>query len=76
MLTPRQVIDASYLESRHQLLEVAALLDRYAAAVARAGGGGSGDARLLALRDAIDLLADRTAGGERTVALLERFAET
>jgi len=76
MLSPHQVIDASYLEARHQLLEVAAFLDRYDAAVGRGGGDGAagGDARLEALRAALDRLADRKAAGERTVALLELFA--
>ena len=29
MLSPEQVVDASFLEARHMLLEIAALLDRY-----------------------------------------------
>ena len=37
MLKPSQVVDTYFLESRHQLLEIAAYLDRYDAAVARAG---------------------------------------
>ena len=78
MLSPNQVIDTYFLEARHQLLEVAALLDRYDAAVGRTGGPGrrDGDARLEALRAALDVLADRAAAGERTVALLELFAKT
>jgi hypothetical protein len=78
MLTPKQVIDAYFLEARHQLLEVAALLDRYDAAAARAGGPGrpDGDPRLAALREALAVLADRAPAGERTVTLLELFAKT
>jgi hypothetical protein len=78
MLSPKQVIDASFLEARHQLLEVAALLDRYDAAVVRGGGNGaaSADTRLEALREALAVLADRSPAGERTVALLELFAKT
>ena len=37
MLTPAQVAETYFLESRHQLLEIAAYLDRYDAAVARSG---------------------------------------
>jgi hypothetical protein len=77
MLTPGQVVDAYFLEARHQLLEVAALLDRYDAAVARgAGGGPADDPRLAALRAALELLARRSPAGARTVALLELFANT
>jgi hypothetical protein len=77
MLSPKQVIDAYFLEARHQLLEVAALLDRYDAAVGRAGGNGAadGDARLHAIREALAVLAERSPAGERTVALLELFAK-
>lgn len=35
MLAPQQVIDQYFLENRHMLLEVAAFLDRYDAAVGR-----------------------------------------
>jgi hypothetical protein len=78
MLSPKQVIDAYFLEARHQLLEVAALLDRYDAAVGRGGGKGAaeGDARLQALRKALAVLADQAPAGERTVTLLELFAKT
>ena len=75
MLSPEQVIDAYFLEARHQLLEVAALLDRYDAAVGRSGGNGAADTRLRAIRAALAVLADRGVGGERTVALLELFAQ-
>ena len=77
MLSPHQVIDAYFLEARHQLLEVAALLDRYDAAVGRAGGNGAAaDARLEALRAALAVLAEQKPAGERTVTLLELFAKT
>jgi hypothetical protein len=78
MLSPQQVIDAYFLEARHQLLEVAALLDRYDAAVGRAAGNGAADVdpRLHALRAALAVLAERSPPGERTVALLELFAKT
>jgi len=76
MLTPRQIVDASFLEARHMLLEVAALLDRHDAAVAR--GNGTADAaaaeKLAVLRAALAVLAAEESGGERTVELLELFA--
>ena len=77
MLSPDQVIDASFLEARHMLLEIAALLDRHDAAVVRGGsaGGGQTAAKLAALRDALAVLREERPARERTIALLERFAE-
>ena len=76
MLSPDQVIEAYFLEARHQLLEIAALLDRHDAAVAREGRGASpaGAAKLAVLKEAIATLADDRPAPERTVALLELFA--
>lgn len=47
MLSPRQVLDTYYLEARRDLLEIAALLDRYDAAVEREGSSADGDAPLV-----------------------------
>jgi hypothetical protein len=81
MLTARQTVDAYFLEARHMLLEVAALLDRHAAAAAREGGrkpAASGPdpaaEKLAVLREALAILAADRPSGERTVALLELFA--
>ena len=79
MLSPSQVVDTYFLEARHQLLEIAALLDRHDAALARAGAAGNGrqaaaDAKLAALRQALQILAEPATDRERTVALLELFA--
>ncbi len=78
MLTPSQVVDAYFLESRHQLLEVAAYLDRYDAAVTRAGdrnGQAAADEKKLAvIRRALAIIAEQKPLQERTVALLELFA--
>ena len=80
MLTPRQIVESSFLEARHMLLEVAALLDRHDAAVARTGAvdGGPDDAataeKLAVLREALAVLAAKRGDGERTVQLLDLFA--
>ena len=81
MLTPRQTVETYFLEARHMLLEVAALLDRHDAAVARAGAarnGSGGDAaaaeKLAVLREALAVLAAERCDGERTVKLLDLFA--
>lgn len=77
MLTPDQVVETYFLEARHQLLEIAALLDRLDAAVAREGRGpgAAAMAKLSALRQAVGTLAVERPAGERTVALLELFAQ-
>lgn len=77
MLSPDQVVETYFLESRHQLLEIAALLDRLDAAVAREGHGPGAPAaaKLAVLKEAIAALVDGRPAGERTVALLELFAK-
>ena len=77
MLTPDQVVETYFLEARHQLLEIAALLDRLDAAVARhgRGPGPAAAAKLAALQEAVGVLAAGKPAGERTVALLELFAK-
>jgi hypothetical protein len=75
MLSPDQVVETYFLEARHQLLEIAALLDRHDAAVAREGrGAGPAAAKLATLKEAIATLAADRSATERTVALLELFA--
>ncbi len=77
MLSPDQVVEASFLEARHQLLEVAALLDRHDAAVNRTGRdvGAGGAAKLGVLREALEALCVPRPSQERTVTLLELFAK-
>jgi len=77
MLSPQQVVDTYFLEARHMLLEIAALLDRHEAAVARTGdaGGPAAAAKFAMLREALAVLHRQPAAGERTVALLELFAK-
>jgi hypothetical protein len=74
MLTPQQVIDTYYLESRCMLIEIAAMLDRYDAAVARTCSAAPNEAKLELLRSAMTVLADPTSQ-ERATLLLEAFAK-
>jgi hypothetical protein len=80
MLSAEQVVETSFLEARHMLLEIAALLDRYDAAAARspgrvdAGQAAAAAAKLAALREALGVLGEQPPSRERTVALLELFA--
>jgi hypothetical protein len=76
MLSPDQVVETYFLEARHQLLEIAALLDRHDAAVAREGRGAgpAAAAKLATLQEAVATLAADRPATERTVALLELFA--
>ena len=76
MLSPAQVADTYFLESRHQLLEIAAYFDRYDAAVARAGdrnGHAPAARKLEVIREALAIIAEEKPTQERTVALLELF---
>ncbi len=76
MLTSTQIFDQYCLEARRDLLEVAALLDRYDAALEREGVRGGNHAMREILDRALTHLADsETTSGERTTPLLELFAE-
>ncbi len=75
MLTPRQVLDTYYLEARRDLLEIAALFDRYDAAVTREGRTAEDESKRDVLRRALARLADPAPADDRTTDLLELFAE-
>ena len=76
MLTPQQVLDNYYLEARSSLLEIAALLDRYDAALERDGRPAGEDGKHVVLRRALFQLADSSSPhGGQTKALLELFSE-
>lgn len=70
MLTAEQVLEQYYLESRCQLIEVAAMLDRYDRA-----GGPENDDRVNLLYQTLELLADRNAGGNRAEQVLNLFTD-
>ncbi len=75
MLSPKQTLDTYYLEARRDLLEVAALLDRYDEAVKNSDGSAAKDRRLVVLREAMEILASPDhANSDRTKQLLEHFS--
>jgi len=76
MLTPEQTLDTYYLEARRDLLEVAALLDRYDEAVKRAGEKAGDESRLQVLREAMQLLSREDHPlANRAAQLLEHFSK-
>ena len=76
MLKPDQILDTYYLEARRDLLELAALFDRYDAAVQGEGSSPQKEEKYEILRRALLYLAnsDSSEGG-RTNALLDLFSE-
>ncbi len=73
MQTPKQVLDTYFLDIRHDLLEIAAMFDRYDAAVKRTGKE-SDDSRREKLQDAVRLLADAEQRN-RAETLLNLFSD-
>ena len=57
MLSPQKTLDTYYLEARRDLLEVAAMLDRYDRSVEREGQKADDESRLNSLLDALALLS-------------------
>lgn len=67
-LSGQQVVELYFLENRTRVLELAAFLDRLARA---SDGEGLADFRVLALQEALQVLASRTSGKvERIQAIL------
>jgi len=73
MLTAKQVVDRYFLEARCQLLEVAAMLDRYD--FAQPEGQSASDPRLEQLRQSLELLARREHATDRSERLLNLFSD-
>ena len=76
MLEPQKTLDTYYLEARRDLLEVAALLDRYDRSVEKQGQKAEDESRLNSLLEGMSLLS----GGDhpeanRTEQLLNHFAK-
>lgn len=75
MLTPSQVIQKDFLEHRYMLLEIAAYLDRYDAAVQRTGEIPKETPHQLKLIDqALAVLRSPGSENGRAHDLLELFA--
>lgn len=64
------VVDAYFMEHRAKLIDIAAFLDRVDRAPA---DGGDEDVRLVALREALGILAD--GDGERARRILDLFSD-
>ncbi|NLS95905.1 MAG: hypothetical protein GXX96_27535 [Planctomycetaceae bacterium] len=76
MLSAPEVLNQYYLETRCQLLEVAATLDRLDLAMRRDGNEPvASDPRLERLRTTLDLLADRQATPDRAERVLRLFSD-
>jgi len=76
MLSPKETLDTYYLEARRDLLEVAALLDRYDQAVLRDGQKADDERKLQILCEAMSLLAQPDhPNANRTEQLLEHFSK-
>jgi hypothetical protein len=73
MLTADQVLDNYFLEARCQLLEVAAMLDRYDRANTR---DAVDHAHLQLIYRALERLADRKVGKNRVEQLLNLFTDS
>lgn len=75
MLSASEVLDRYYLETRCQLLEVAATLDRLDLAARREGDGPGNDPRLERLRTTLNMLADQAATPDRAERVLRLFSD-
>lgn len=73
MLSPQQVLDLYFLETRAQLLEVAATLDRLGRSEGQSGPTADPRAQLLA--GMIQILTDEKAGNDRARRILELHSE-
>ena len=80
MLTANEVLSTCFLETRCQLLEIGAMLDRLDHAVAEnSTGAEAGDAladtRLAKIYRSLDLLAERQTTPDRVERLLNLFSD-
>lgn len=76
MLTAGEVLGTYFLETRCQLLEIGATLDRLdRAAAAGSPGDPSADERLAKIYQSLALLADRETTPDRAQRLLNLFSD-
>jgi hypothetical protein len=76
MLSPQKTLDTYYLEARRDLLEVAAMLDRYDEAVKREGAKAGDESKKDSLLQAMKLLSQPDhPQANRAEQLLVHFAK-
>jgi len=76
MLSPQKTLDSYYLEARRDLLEVAAMLDRYDEAVKREGAKAGDESKKDSLLQAMKLLSQPDhPQANRAEQLLVHFAK-
>jgi hypothetical protein len=76
MLSPQKNLDTYFLEARRDLLEVAAMLDRYDRSVEKQGKKADDESRLNSLIEALALLSKKEhPKSNRTEQLLVHFAK-
>jgi len=76
MLSPQKTLDTYYLEARRDLLEVAAMLDRYDEAVKREGAKAGDESKKDSLLQAMKLLSQSDhPQANRAEQLLVHFAK-
>ena len=76
MLSPQKNLDTYFLEARRDLLEVAAMLDRYDRSVEKEGQKAEDESRLNSLIEALALLSKKDhPESNRAEKLLVHFAK-
>jgi hypothetical protein len=76
MLSPQKTLDTYYLEARRDLLEVAAMLDRYDQAVKRDGEKAENESKRFSLLNAMKILSKPDhPSANRAEQLLNHFSE-
>lgn len=73
MQTPQEILDTYFLDARHELLEIAAMLDRYDHAVGQTHASPS-DPRRQRIQEALNILVN-TQHEDRAETLLNVFSE-
>ena len=77
MLSPQKTLETYYLEARRDLLEVAAMLDRYDRSVEKTGIKAEDESKLNSLLEAMSLISEREhPKSNRAEQLLTHFAKT
>ena len=75
MLTPQKTLDTYYLEARRDLLEVAAMLDRYDRSVEKEGNPAADESKLNSLLEALLCFQKDHPESNRAEQLLVHFAK-